>query len=87
MTLIATEAGDIMHLDGLGGVMVSVLATRAESRRINPRSGQTNGFKIGIFYFSAKHVAVNVRAKIGRPRVRIKWVKWHVFLRTFAFVS
>ena len=44
--------------DRLGGVIVSVLASSAEDRGIDPRSGQTKDFKIGICCFSAKHAAL-----------------------------
>jgi hypothetical protein len=38
--------------------MVSVLASSVVDREIEPRSGQTKDYKIGICCFSAKHVAL-----------------------------
>ena len=40
----------------IGGVMVSVLASSAVDRGLDPRSGQTKDYKIGICCFFAKHV-------------------------------
>ena len=52
-----------MQVYCLGGVMVSVLASSAEGRGIDPRPGQTKDFKIGICYFSAKHAALRRKSK------------------------
>ena len=46
----------------IGGVMVSVLASSAVDRRFEPRSGQIKEYKIGICYFSAKHVALMIKS-------------------------
>ena len=48
--------------------MVSVLASSAVDRGIDPRSGQTKDYKIGICCFSAKHAALRRKNKdwLGR---------------------
>jgi hypothetical protein len=46
------------HINTIGGVMVSVLASSAVDRGFEPRSGQTKGYKFGICCFSAKHAAL-----------------------------
>jgi hypothetical protein len=38
--------------------MVSVLASSAVDREFEPRSGQTKVYRIGIYCFSANHVAL-----------------------------
>ena len=51
------------HLERLGGVMVSVLASSAEGRGFDPRPGQTEIIKIGICCFSAKHAEFRSNSK------------------------
>ena len=53
--------------------MVSVLASSADGRVIDPRSGQTKDIKIGISCFSAKHAAFWSKSKdrTGPTSVRI----------------
>ena len=48
--------------------MVSMLASSAVDRGIDPRSGQTKDYKIGICCFSAKHAALRRKNKdwLGR---------------------
>ena len=46
-----------MHINRIGGVMVSMLASSAVDRGFKHRSGQTKDYKISICYFSAKHAA------------------------------
>ena len=46
-----------------GGVMVSVLASRAVDRGFQPRSGQTKDYKIRICCFSSKHAALRRKSK------------------------
>ena len=56
----------ISFRDRLGGVMVhvvSVLASSAEGRGFDPRSGQTKDIKIGICFFSAKHAPLRRKRK------------------------
>ena len=43
--------------------MVSVLASSAVDRWFEPRSDQTKDYKIGIYCFSAKHVALRRKSK------------------------
>jgi hypothetical protein len=52
----------------IGGVMVSVLATSAVDRVFEPRSGQTEDYKIGICCFSAKHAALRRKSKYWLAR-------------------
>ena len=47
----------------IGGVMVSVLATSADDRGMEPRSGQTKDNKIGICCLSAKHASLRRKTK------------------------
>ena len=44
-------------MNHIGGVMVSLLTSNVVDRGFEPRSGQTNDYKTGICYFSAKHAA------------------------------
>ena len=46
-------------LNCIGGVMVSVLASVAIDLGVESQSGQSKNYKIGICYFSAKHVSVD----------------------------
>ena len=64
--------------------MVRMLASCAEGRGFDHQPGQTKDIKIGICCFSAC-MNYGVRAKIGRPRVRIMCVG--VLLRSVDFVS
>ena len=43
--------------------MVSVLASSAVDRWIDPRSGQTKDYEIGICCFSTKHAALSSKCK------------------------
>ena len=43
--------------------MVSVLTLSAVDRRFDPGSGQTEGYDIGICFFSAKHAALRRKSK------------------------
>ena len=47
-----------MHTYDIGGVMASVLASSVVDRWLELQSGQTKDYKIGICWFSAKHVAL-----------------------------
>ena len=53
----------------IGGVMVGVLASSAVDRRLEPRSDQTKDYNIGIYCFSAKHIALRRKSK--------DWLAWH----------
>ena len=54
----------------IGGVMVSVFASSAVDRGLEPRSGQTEDYKISICCFSAKHAALR-KKKNGWLGIRI----------------
>jgi hypothetical protein len=47
----------------IGGVMVSVLASSVIDHVLEPRSGQTKDYKIGICGFSAKHASLRRKSK------------------------
>jgi hypothetical protein len=47
----------------IGGLMASVLTSSAVDHGIEPRSGQTKEYKIGICCFSAKHIALRRKSK------------------------
>ena len=49
--------------NGIGGVMVSVLAWSAIIRGFDTRSGQTKGYEIDICCFSAKHTTLRRKTK------------------------
>jgi hypothetical protein len=49
--------------DRIGGVMVSMLTSRAVDRGFEPRSGQTKDYQIGIYHFSAKRAALRSNSK------------------------
>jgi hypothetical protein len=49
--------------------MVSVLALSVVDHGFEPRSGQTNDYKIGICCFSAKHAALRIKGK--------DWLAWN----------
>jgi hypothetical protein len=49
--------------------MVSVLASSVVDRGFEPRSGQTNDYKIGICCFSDKHAALRSKSKDWLARV------------------
>ena len=62
----ATSSEQFQNLaltDRIGGVMVSVLALSAVDRGFEPRSGQTKYYRIGICFFSAKHVTLRKKSK------------------------
>ena len=49
--------------------MVSVFASSMVDRGLEPRSGQTKDYKIGIFCFTAKHAALRSKSK--------DWLAWN----------
>jgi len=51
------------YQNSIGGVMASVLASSAVDRVLEPRSGQTKDYNIGICCFSAKHTALRRKSK------------------------
>jgi hypothetical protein len=56
--------------------MVSVLASSEIDRRVEPRSGQTKDYKIGICYFSAKHAALRRKSKDSSARNQNNVSEW-----------
>ena len=66
--------------------MVSVLASSAVDRGFQPRSGQTNDYKIGICRFSAKHAVLRRKSKNWLARNQNNMER-HVYPRTVASVS
>jgi hypothetical protein len=48
----------------IGGVMVSMLASRAVNRGFESRSGQTKDYKIDICCFSAKHASLKKKIRL-----------------------
>ena len=53
----------LMKMYHISGVMVSLLTSSAVDRGFEPRTGQTNDYKIGICCFSAKHAALKRKCK------------------------
>jgi hypothetical protein len=51
------------NLNRIAGVMVSMLTSSTVDCEIEPRSGQTKDYKIGICCFSAKHAALRRKSK------------------------
>jgi poly(3-hydroxyalkanoate) synthetase len=47
----------------IGGIMVSVLASRVVDRGFESRSVQTKDYQIGICCFSAEHAAIRRKSK------------------------
>ena len=60
----------------IGGLMVSVLASSAEDRGFEPRSGQTKDYKIGICCFSAEHASLRRKSKDWLSRNQNNVSEW-----------
>ena len=60
----------------IGGVMVCVLASRAVDRGFEPRSGQTEDYKIGICCLSAMHAALRGKSKDWLSRNQNNVSEW-----------
>ena len=75
--------------DRIGGVMVNVFASSAVDRGFEPRSGQTNDYKIGVCCFSAKHVALRRKSRdwLTRNQNNVFDGKRHVYPRNVVSVS
>jgi hypothetical protein len=61
--------------------MVSVLTSSAVDHGVDPQSGQTNDYKIGICSkccFSAKHAAIRRKSKRGLARNQDNVSEWGV---------
>jgi hypothetical protein len=65
-----------MGMNNIGGVMVSVLASRAVDRGLEPSLGQTKDYKIGICSFSAKHMALRIKSKDWLARNQANASEW-----------
>ena len=65
--------------------MVSVLASSAVDRGLEPRSGQTKDYTIDIYCFSAKHTALRRMSKYWFARKCVR-VGRHVCPRTVVSV-
>ena len=63
-------------VDHIDGVMVSVLGSSVVDRGFEPRSGQTNDYKTGIFCFSAKHAALRRKSKNWLTRNQDNVSEW-----------
>jgi hypothetical protein len=75
-------------LDHIGGIKVSVLASSAVDRGIEPLVGQAKDYKIGICCFSAKHAALRRKSKDWLARNQNNVSEWgrHVYPWTVASV-
>ena len=65
-----------LFLNCIDGVMVSVLASRAVDRGLEPCSSQTKDYKIGICCFSTKHAALRSKSKDWLSRNQNNVSKW-----------
>ena len=63
-------------MNGIVGVMFSVLALSAVDRGFEPRSAQTKDYEIGICCFSAKHVALKRKSKDWLTRNQNNVSEW-----------
>jgi hypothetical protein len=68
--------GNINQKHRIGGVMVSVLASTAVDRGSEPRSGQTNDYKIGISCSSTKHATLRRKSKDWLARNQNNMSEW-----------
>ena len=55
--------GTNYNCNRIDGVMVSVFSSNDVDRGVEPRSGQTKDYKIGICCFSAKHASLRIKNK------------------------
>jgi hypothetical protein len=75
-------------MNRVGGIMVIVLASSVVDSGLEPRSGQTKDFKIGICRFSAKHASIkkekiivlarnqnNTKAQKDHSKFAVNWPK------------
>ena len=54
---------ELVHVNRIGGVMVSMLASSAVDRGFEPWSGQTKDYEIGLCCFSTKHAVLRSKSK------------------------
>jgi hypothetical protein len=72
----------------ISGVMVSVLALGAVDRGIEPQSGQTKDYKIGICCFSPRHAALRRKCKDWLARNQNNVSEWSdISIRRLVSVS
>ena len=59
-----------LHVNRIGGVMVSVLASSAVDRGFKPRSDQTKDYTIclHVYSFSVKHAVLRIMSKYWLAR-------------------
>ena len=77
MFIIHSIFRDISRLSNrIGGVMVSVLFSRAVDHGFETRSGQTKDYKIGICCFFAKHAALKRKSKDWLTRNQNNASEW-----------
>jgi hypothetical protein len=60
----------------INGVVVSVFDSSAVDRGFERRSGQTKDYKIGIYFFSAKHAALRRKSKDWLARNQNNVYEW-----------
>ena len=75
--------------NGIGGIMVSVLASSAVDRGFEPWSGQTKDYTFVIVCFSAKHAVLRGKYKDWLARNLDKVSEWgrHVYPRIVVSVN
>ena len=66
----------IAAANGIGGIMVRVLASSAVDRGFEPQLGQTKDYRIGICCFSAKYTAFRRLSKDWLARNRNNAREW-----------
>ena len=62
--------------NGIGGVMVSVLASSVVDRGFEPQSGQTKDYKIDIYCFSTKNAELRKKSKDWLARNQDNVSEW-----------
>jgi hypothetical protein len=73
---VSTVSTCLQQKNYIGGVMVSILASSVVDRGLQPRSGQTKDYKIGICCFSSKHAALRSRSKDWLARNQNNVSEW-----------
>jgi hypothetical protein len=95
MSQVICSRHDIAHplthyclymINGVGGVMVRVLASSVVDRGFESRSGQTKDYKIGMCCFSAKYAARRRKSKDWLARNQDNVSEWgYMSLRGLLF--
>jgi hypothetical protein len=84
--VLSVEATHTNFIKRIIGVMVSVLASSVVDRGFEPRSGQTNDYKIYICFFSAKHATLRSKSKYWLARNQNNVSEWSdMFIRGLLF--